>query len=217
MRQAYLNGFQDKTKGAHFNSFSDAYTIPAPDEFSWDLTFNTSDISVTFNTSGDTPTMEITNATCIALGFCNSSLVLDGYLGTTEGGTDTGLFTFHSIFIGPSVNVSVVGDRALVLISRSTAIIDTKIDVAPGTLGVSALSLSLVRTVRNGCFTTWKHCRRFQKRRVPRKATTTIGEQEAAPQGFTCKRCPRLLTLFWKCKQLQRRQIWVRRWAEASC
>jgi hypothetical protein len=142
--QAYLHGQLQVTKGAHFNAFDPIYDIPGPDEFSWDLVFNSSEISIMFNTSGVAPTLTIENTTCIDLGLCNSSLVLEGFVGMTEGGTETGLFNFHSIYLGPSVNVTVTGNRALVLISRSTAIFDTDIAVQPGTLGVCGVYPSSV-------------------------------------------------------------------------
>ncbi len=45
------------------------------------------------------------------------------------------MFTFNSIYIGPETEVLVVGQRALALLSRTTAFINTTIVAAPGTLG----------------------------------------------------------------------------------
>ena len=136
--QAYLLGLADHTKGAHFNSFSLENPIPTPTpnaSFTGDLVFNTSSISLLFNTS-DAPTLTIFNSSCVS---CVPE-TWAGKIGVSEQGTETGLFNFYSIFLGPTVNVTVIGDRALVIMSRSTAVFDTPIIVQPGTLGVSVVS-----------------------------------------------------------------------------
>jgi hypothetical protein len=155
--QAYLKGFLNVTKGAHFNSFDSRHDFPllptARDllqpgfvvPYDHHLVHNSSDITVLFNTSG-TPTMTVTNVTCAArklagdTALVNATCVLSvvGYLRLTEGNTETGLFNFRSVYLGPPVNVTVTGNRALVIISRSSAIYDTNITVLPGTLGVRA-------------------------------------------------------------------------------
>ena len=53
----------------------------------------------------------------------------------TEYGTQVALFTFNSIYLGPEVQVIVVGQRALSLLSKTTMFINTTIEAAPGTLG----------------------------------------------------------------------------------
>lgn len=45
------------------------------------------------------------------------------------------MFSFNSIYLGPDTNVTVVGQRALSLVSKTTAIINTTIRATPGTLG----------------------------------------------------------------------------------
>ena len=53
----------------------------------------------------------------------------------TAQGTEVALFTFNSIYLGPEVKVIVVGQRALALLSKTTMVINTTIEAAPGTLG----------------------------------------------------------------------------------
>lgn len=94
-----------------------------------------------FNTSGPEPTLTISNITCVAdplIPGCsdNSSITAPGYVAETTQGTETGLWNFHSIYLGPSVNVTIIGNRAIVILSRSTAIFDTPLNIAPGTVGV---------------------------------------------------------------------------------
>ena len=73
-----------------------------------------------FNTSSATMTGAI-NAT--------------GVIRTTPNGTEVALFAFDSIRIGPEVGVSVVGQRALALTSRTSVLINTTFMARPGTLG----------------------------------------------------------------------------------
>jgi hypothetical protein len=58
-----------------------------------------------------------------------------GVVRKTEAGTEVAVFTFNSIYLGPEVQVLVVGQRALSLVSKTTMVINTTIDAAPGTLG----------------------------------------------------------------------------------
>jgi hypothetical protein len=58
-----------------------------------------------------------------------------GALRFTRSGTAAAVFTFNSIYLGPEVDVTVVGQRALVLISKTSAVINTTISIPPGTLG----------------------------------------------------------------------------------
>ncbi len=127
--------------------------------FDYNLVYNSSDIALLFNTSGS-PTLTITNTSCVTgkaanpLVYANATCIVKvaGYMrvsapnGTIDvltdyPGTETGLFNFRSIYIGASVSVTVVGVRALVIISRSTAIFDSKVTVTPGTLGVGKAPL----------------------------------------------------------------------------
>ena len=157
--QAYLLGYNEKTKGAHFNSFDYRNSFPllpsADDlalaqatpgytrEFDYHLVFNSSDIKLAFNTTYP-PTLVITNTTCAAAktvqptAYINTTctFTVPGFQRLTDKGTQVGLFNFRSIYLGPTVNVTVAGNRAMVLVSRSTVILDTKIVVQPGTLGV---------------------------------------------------------------------------------
>lgn len=73
--------------------------------------------------------------------FNTSSLQLTGAINatgvarTTANGTSVAVFTFASIYLGPEVLVQVVGQRALCLLSKTTAVINTTIQAVPGTLG----------------------------------------------------------------------------------
>lgn len=152
--QSYLLGQVETTQGAHFNSFDPAWTIPDAEvnsTFQWSLDYNSSDIYITFNTTEDPPLLTIFNSSCNeAVDTCEESF--QGYTATTSGNTQTSLFNFHSIYVGPGVNITVVGERALVLISRSTAIYDTPIRIEPGTVGVrSSSSESLALCLPRAC------------------------------------------------------------------
>jgi hypothetical protein len=80
----------------------------------------TAECTILFNTSS----LELTGA-----------IVGTGVVKNTSAGTEVAIFTFNSIYLGPEVHVKVVGQRALALLSKTAAIINTTIDVAPGTLG----------------------------------------------------------------------------------
>lgn len=73
--------------------------------------------------------------------FNTSSLTLrgvvnmDGRLMTTANGTEVAVFEFDSIFLGPEVAVSFVGQRAIALLSRTSATINTSFVISAGTLG----------------------------------------------------------------------------------
>jgi hypothetical protein len=58
-----------------------------------------------------------------------------GTMRMTASGTEVALFSFNSIYLGPEVEVIVVGQRALALLSKSSFILNTTIHAAPGTLG----------------------------------------------------------------------------------
>lgn len=73
--------------------------------------------------------------------FNTSSLLLQGVInGTgviakTSLGTEVAVFAFHSLYLGPEVRVEVVGQRALALVSKTSLLLNTTIEIAPGTLG----------------------------------------------------------------------------------
>jgi hypothetical protein len=157
--QAYLLGHADNTTGAHFNSFDDRHTfplLPSPDQlaiqqltpgytqpFDYNLVYNSSAIRLAFDTS-NSPLLTITNATCVTGALADPdayenttcTITVPGWMRVTDNGTQVGLFNFRSIYLGPTVQVTVSGNRALVIISRSSMILDTPIVVQPGTLGV---------------------------------------------------------------------------------
>ncbi|KAJ1438841.1 hypothetical protein B484DRAFT_392074 [Ochromonadaceae sp. CCMP2298] len=88
---------------------------------------------------------QLNSSMCIALNcsiqFNTTSLLLTGAIegvgevALTKAGTEVALFSFNSIYLGPEVAVTVVGQRALSLISKTTMVINTTIEAAPGTLG----------------------------------------------------------------------------------
>ena len=53
----------------------------------------------------------------------------------TLGGSEVATFNFERIYLGAGVQVETFGVRALSLLSRSSAIIDTPIIALPGELG----------------------------------------------------------------------------------
>ena len=75
------------------------------------------------------------------LTFNTSSLDLSGsinstgYLSQNKDGSEVALWSFDSINLDRNVRILVVGQRPLVLLSRSSLFIDTPIVVNPGTLG----------------------------------------------------------------------------------
>ena len=60
---------------------------------------------------------------------------VDGVVSETDGGTEVAVFTFNSIYLGPEVEVSIVGQRALVIQSRTAFVLNTTLETNPGTLG----------------------------------------------------------------------------------
>jgi hypothetical protein len=73
--------------------------------------------------------------------FNTSSLLLTGAINDvgelrlTEDGTEVAVYTFNSIYLGPEVHVTLVGQRAMALVSKTTSIINTTFHGIPGTLG----------------------------------------------------------------------------------
>jgi hypothetical protein len=58
-----------------------------------------------------------------------------GRVAVTPGGQPVAVFAFDSIELGPEVNVTLVGQRPLVLLSRSSVVLNTTLAAKPGTLG----------------------------------------------------------------------------------
>jgi tetrahydromethanopterin S-methyltransferase subunit F len=58
-----------------------------------------------------------------------------GVIRKTEKGTEVAVFSFNSIYLGPEVKITVVGQRALSLVSKTAFIFNTSIHINPGTLG----------------------------------------------------------------------------------
>ena len=58
-----------------------------------------------------------------------------GVAATTDEGTEVAVFAFDSIELGPEIVVTLTGQRALVLLSRSSVILNTSLNATPGTLG----------------------------------------------------------------------------------
>jgi len=75
------------------------------------------------------------------LEFNTSSLILSGAIQgkgtikTTKNNTEVAVFSFNSIYLGPEVEVRLVGQRALALVSKTSVIINTTLHAYPGTLG----------------------------------------------------------------------------------
>lgn len=73
--------------------------------------------------------------------FNTSSLLLTGVIagrGTlshTADGTEVALFTFNSIYLGPETEVRLVGQRALVLLSKTSLVVNTTIEARSGYIG----------------------------------------------------------------------------------
>lgn len=74
--------------------------------------------------------------------FDTSALTLTGAIGKWNGvirktaaGTEVAVFSFNSIYLGPEVGVTLVGQRAFALVSKTTAVINTTFFAKPGTIG----------------------------------------------------------------------------------
>ena len=73
--------------------------------------------------------------------FNTSSLELTGAIsGTgvirfTDAGTEVAVFSFNSVVLGPEVKVTIVGQRAISIVSKTSAVINTTIVAEPGTIG----------------------------------------------------------------------------------
>ena len=76
-----------------------------------------------------------------ALHFDTSSATMrgvidaEGVVALTEAGTEVAVFAFDSVSVGPEVRISVSGQRALAILSRSSILLDTPVRAAPGGVG----------------------------------------------------------------------------------
>ena len=87
--------------------------------------------------------------------FNTSNLLLTGdvnatgVLATSPDGTEVAVWSFDSIDVGPEVNISVTGQRAMTLLSRSSCRINTTIKADPGSLGGFPGGFSVARKSTN--------------------------------------------------------------------
>ena len=83
---------------------------------------------------------QCTSQPCYLL-FNTSNLLLSGAINATgtighnPDGTEVAIWTFDSIDLGPEVQVELTGQRSLVLLSKSSIMIDTRFKAVHGTLG----------------------------------------------------------------------------------
>ena len=82
------------------------------------------------------------NTSAVALHVLENDTVVASAMGALDWtrlhGGDThemAVFVFDALFLGPTVNVTVVGQRPLVLVSRSSLVVNTSLLVPPGTCG----------------------------------------------------------------------------------
>ena len=68
-----------------------------------------------------------------------------GVIATTTDGTEVALWAFDSINLDENVNITLTGQRAMALVSRSSVRINTTLDAIPGTLGGFPGGLSVAR------------------------------------------------------------------------
>lgn len=99
---------------------------------------------------------DLSTSQCAGLNMCEllfntSSLQLRGAINATGEiavsgvGYEVAVFAFDSVSLGPEVNVTLVGQRALVLASRSSVLLNTSFAVTPGTLGGLPGGFSIAR------------------------------------------------------------------------
>ena len=74
--------------------------------------------------------------------FDTSNLTMTGAIGTWKGvirktaaGTEVAVFSFNSIYLGPEVGVTLIGQRAFALVSKTNAVINTTFFAQPGMIG----------------------------------------------------------------------------------
>jgi hypothetical protein len=103
-------------------------------------------------------------------------------------GVSVAVFSFDSIDIGPNVNVTVTGQRALVLTSRSSVKIDTNFRSFPGALGGFPGGYSVGRRQEDRCVAASE---RSRKRRVRRRKCARPAMQQQ--EHFLASLAPALL------------------------
>eukprot|EP00948_MAST-09A_sp_MAST-9A-sp1_P000178 g178.t1 len=103
--------------GSHFNSFN--YSTS-----NGELTLNKGDIAV-FNTSAlPQPTLTL-----------NGTQIANGTISLTSHLTEVAVFNFVTIAIGEGVSLSVVGERAISVLSRSSIRLNSTFTIPPGKVG----------------------------------------------------------------------------------
>ena len=86
-----------------------------------------------------------------------------GVAATTDQGTEVAVFAFDSIELGPEIVVKLTGQRALVLLSRSSVVLNTTLNATPGTLGGFPGGFSWGRNVSHAL---WDHPDDFHPSRL---------------------------------------------------
>lgn len=71
------------------------------------------------------------NTTSLAM---TGAIEATGEIRSTGNGTEVAVWSFNSIYIGPEVKVTIVGQRAFSLLSKTTAVINTTIEALSGTI-----------------------------------------------------------------------------------
>lgn len=100
--------------------------------------------------------------------FNSSNLELSGVInatgsiGITPDGTEVAIWTFDSIDLGREVSITLTGQRAFAILSKSSVNIDTNLKVRPGTLGGFPGGFSIARNDRLGSV-----CPDLQTRTIP--------------------------------------------------
>ena len=111
---------------------SDSCTVALPNFFFYfffPLSFIAQYIFFIFFSTG------VENSNCSTNGRATETLTYQGIIHMTLGGSEVATFNFERIYLGAGVQVETFGVRALSLLSRSSAIIDTPIIALPGELG----------------------------------------------------------------------------------
>ncbi|CAM9722307.1 unnamed protein product [Chrysoparadoxa australica] len=60
---------------------------------------------------------------------------MEGEISVTEAGTEVAVWAFDEVRLGPEIKVTVVGQRAMALLSHSSLVLNTTIALSPGTAG----------------------------------------------------------------------------------
>ena len=155
---ALFNDFEDWYAGAHgyyheskvqkpighFNTFDDRLPLLGPlDVLSGHILFNTSDATVAlthdvgfggvggYGAGGYNSTGYLVET----YGNYNTTEYFSGEILHTANDTDVAIFNWDYIYLESGARVEVVGDRAFMLLSRSSILINTTIDLPPGTIG----------------------------------------------------------------------------------